>query len=90
MINCEVVKYLVVVWLLLVMVESGKSQNKNTSETTLPLPPYPKIRIRTSPSTGEEPQFNSPSFQWPSKKNASYNIRISSSKNFTDGIGEIF
>ena len=44
---------------------------------------YPKIRIWTTPSMGEEPKFNSPSFQWPSKKKGSYSIRISSSKDFT-------
>lgn len=44
---------------------------------------YPKIRIWTSPSHGEEPEFNSPSFQWPSKKNATYSVRLSSSKDFS-------
>lgn len=43
---------------------------------------YPKIRIWTSPSHGEEPAFNSPSFQWPSKKKASYSFRLSTSKDF--------
>lgn len=43
---------------------------------------YPKIRIWTTPSSGEEPAFNSPSFQWPSTKKARYSVRISSSKDF--------
>ncbi|MCX6326926.1 MAG: DUF4962 domain-containing protein [Bacteroidia bacterium] len=43
---------------------------------------YPKERIWTTPSYGEEPAFNSPSFQWPSSKNAKYSVRISSSDDF--------
>ena len=45
---------------------------------------YPSIRNTTSPSHGETPKFNSPSFQWPSKKKATYSIRISTSKNFVE------
>jgi arylsulfatase A-like enzyme len=44
--------------------------------------PYPKIRIWTSPSKGEEPRFNSPSFQWPSTKKATYSVRLSPAKDF--------
>ena len=43
---------------------------------------YPKIRIWTTPSKGEEPAFNSPCFQWPSTKKATYSFRLSSSKDF--------
>jgi len=43
---------------------------------------YHKLRIWTSPSGGEEPEFNSPSFEWPSKKKAIYDIRLSTSKGF--------
>jgi hypothetical protein len=43
---------------------------------------YTVTRITTSPSKGETPKFNSPSFQWPSKKKATYSIRISTSKIF--------
>ncbi len=49
---------------------------------------YPKIRIWSSPSKGEAPSFNSPSFQWPSRKGAIYSIRISSSKNFDKNLIE--
>jgi len=49
---------------------------------------YPKIRIWTTPSNGEEPAFNSPSFQWPSKKKTTYGIRISSSKDFNENLIE--
>jgi hypothetical protein len=49
---------------------------------------YPKIRIWTSPSKGDEPSFNSPSFQWPSKKNARYSVRLSSSKDFMSNLIE--
>lgn len=43
---------------------------------------YPKFSIWTSPSTGEEPKFNSPSLQWPAKRNSMFSVRLSSSKNF--------
>jgi hypothetical protein len=49
---------------------------------------YPTIRNTTSPSNGESPKFNSPSFQWPSKKNASYCVRISTSKKFDQALVE--
>ena len=49
---------------------------------------YPKIRIWTSPSHGEEPKFNSPSFQWPSTKNATYRVRLSSSTDFSSDLTE--
>ncbi len=49
---------------------------------------YPKIRIWTAPSLGEEPAFNSPSFQWPSTKKAKYSIRISSSTDFSNDLIE--
>lgn len=49
---------------------------------------YPTIRNATSPSNGESPKFNSPSFQWPSKKNATYSIRISTSKKFDQALIE--
>ena len=45
--------------------------------------PYPKIRIWTSPSNGEEPRFNSPSLQWPSTKKATYSVQLSASKDFS-------
>ena len=49
---------------------------------------YPTIRNTISPSSGESPKFNSPSFQWPSKKKATYSIRISTSKNFDQSLIE--
>ena len=49
---------------------------------------YPTIRNTTSPSNGESTKFNSPSFQWPSKKNASYSVRISTTKNFDQALIE--
>ena len=47
---------------------------------------YPKYRIRTSPSPGEEPQFNSPSLQWPVSANQTYSIRLSSAKDFSQDL----
>ncbi len=44
---------------------------------------YPKFRIRTTPSAGAEPAFNSPSLEWPAKKHATYAVRLSSSKDFS-------
>ena len=49
---------------------------------------YPSIRNTTSPSHGENAKFNSPSFQWPPKKKATYSIRISNSKNFNETLIE--
>ena len=49
---------------------------------------YTVIRNKTSPSNGESPKFNSPSFQWPSKKYATYSIRIAKSKNFEQSLIE--
>ena len=49
---------------------------------------YTVTRITTSPSKGETPKFNSPSFQWPSKKKATYSIRISTAKNFDQSVIE--
>ena len=49
---------------------------------------YPKIRIMTTPSAGEEPKFNSPSLQWPTKKKGNYSVRISSSKDFSRNLIE--
>ena len=49
---------------------------------------YTVTRITTSPSKGETPKFNSPSFQWPSKKKATYSIRISTSKKFDQALIE--
>ena len=50
--------------------------------------PYPKFRIWTSPSRGEQPRFNSPSLQWPSIKKALYSVRLSSSNSFSKGVIE--
>ena len=49
---------------------------------------YTVTRNTPSPSNGESPKFNSPSFQWPSKKNATYRIRISTSKKFDHALIE--
>lgn len=60
-----------------------KKEEKTSAEVI-----YPKYRIWTTPSHGEEPEFNSPSFQWPSKNKATYGIRISSSKDFSKNLIE--
>jgi len=63
------------------------SQSKAPSKAVLDAP-YPKIRIWTSPSKGEEPRFNSPSLQWPSTKKATYSVRLSASKDFSKQVIE--
>ncbi|MFY0653181.1 MAG: DUF4962 domain-containing protein [Cyclobacteriaceae bacterium] len=46
---------------------------------------YPKYRIWTTPSGGEEAAINSPSFQWPTqKKKSTYDVRLSSKENFSE------
>lgn len=46
---------------------------------------YPKYRIWNTPSGGEEAPFNSPSFEWPAeKKKSTYDIRLSSRKDFSE------
>lgn len=49
---------------------------------------YPKYRIWTTPSMGEEPAFNSPSFEWPANKKSKFDIRLSSKKDFTANLIE--
>ena len=46
--------------------------------------PYPKMRVYTTPSRGETALFNSPSFQWPSTKKATYSVRLSMLKDFSN------
>lgn len=50
---------------------------------------YPKYRLWTTPSNGEEPAFNSPSFEWPTtKKRTDYDVRLSSNKDFSTDLIE--
>ncbi len=49
---------------------------------------YPRYRLYTTPSAGEEPAFNSPSLEWPSKKKTKYSVRLSSSKDFSTDLIE--
>jgi hypothetical protein len=49
---------------------------------------YPKFRTWSSPSGGEEPEFNSPSFEWPSNKKAKYDVRLSTTKDFSENLIE--
>lgn len=50
---------------------------------------YPKYRVWTSPSNGEEPAFNSPSFEWPAaQKRTKYDIRLSSKSDFSENLIE--
>lgn len=49
---------------------------------------YPKYRVWTTPSLGEEPAFNSPSFEWPANKKSKFDVRLSSKKDFTANLIE--
>src|SRR5690606_27489117 len=75
-------KYLVFFIGSIFMLMAFNSSEIMKDEKVFPEVIYPKIRIWTSPSKGEEPTFNSSSFQWPSKKKATYSFRLSTSKDF--------
>ncbi|MBT6765453.1 MAG: DUF4962 domain-containing protein [Prolixibacteraceae bacterium] len=49
---------------------------------------YPKYRVWTTPSSGEEPEFNSPSIEWPSGRKAKYDVRLSSAIDFSENLIE--
>jgi hypothetical protein len=72
--------------LIFVLASAGESQNSLVSGKVNAVVPYPKIRIWTTPSAGEEPNFNSPSLQWPTKKKASYGVRISPTRDFSGDV----
>ncbi len=50
---------------------------------------YPKYRKWNSPACGEEPKFNSPSFEWPAEKGASYELQFSTEKDFSRNLFHI-
>ena len=49
---------------------------------------YPKYRVWTTPSIGEEPAFNSPSFEWPTNKKSKFDVRLSSKNDFSENLIE--
>jgi len=49
---------------------------------------YPKYRVWTTPSGGEVAENNSPSFEWPSGETSNYDVRLSSSKDFSKNLIE--
>ncbi|UBM58699.1 DUF4962 domain-containing protein [Marinilongibacter aquaticus] len=49
---------------------------------------YPKNRIWAEPSGGEMAISNSPSLQWPTKKNVTYQVRLSNSSDFQENLIE--
>ena len=49
---------------------------------------YPKYRVWTTPSGGEEPAFNSPIFEWPTNKKSKFDVRLSSKKDFLENLIE--
>jgi len=86
-------KYLLTMQFLaiLILVSGCKAQNvDNRSEESPNYPEviYPKIRIWTTPSSGEEAKFNSPSFEWPSVRNMKYSVRLSTTKDFEEDLIE--
>jgi len=81
-------KYLIFIIVSLFVLMAFKVSEIEKEEKADPKVIYPKLRIWITPSGGEEPEFNSPSFEWPSKKKANYGIRISSSKDFNTNLIE--
>jgi hypothetical protein len=77
--------FLIVALLMLTSFQTSEIEKK---EKELPEVIYPRYRIWTTPSAGEEPAFNSPSFEWPSKKKSKYSVRLSSSKDFSTDLIE--
>ncbi len=72
--------FLTITFFILTSFQISESQKE---EKKFPEVIYPRFRFYTTPSAGEEPQFNSPSLEWPSKKKGKYAVRLSSTKNFT-------
>ncbi|TNF42296.1 MAG: DUF4962 domain-containing protein [Bacteroidetes bacterium] len=72
----------------LLMHTSSHIFGEEKGEKDFPEVIYPRYRVWTTPSAGEEPEFNSPSFEWPSKKRAKYSVRLSSSKDFSTDLIE--
>ena len=77
-------RYLIIIALFFMLMAFGIGREQKITVNVI----YPKIRIWTTPSKGEEPAFNSPGFQWPSKKNATYGLRLSSAKDFSKNLIE--
>jgi hypothetical protein len=73
---------------LLITFSSLSFSETEKKEIVFPEIIYPRYRVYTTPSAGEEPAFNSPSFEWPSKKKSKYSVRLSSSKDFSKNIIE--
>jgi hypothetical protein len=70
------------------MFTSFQTAEKGKGDKDFPDVIYPRYRIWTTPSAGEEPEFNPPSLEWPSKKKAKYSVRLSSSKDFSTDLIE--
>lgn len=81
-------KYFTYLIIILSTLTSLQIDEIGKSEKEFPEVIYPKIRIWTTPSKGEEPAFNSPGFQWPSTKKATYSFRLSSTKDFSKNVIE--
>jgi hypothetical protein len=77
--------FLIVTLLMLASFQPSEIEKK---EKDFPEVIYPRYRIWTTPSAGEEPEFNSPSLEWPSKKKSKYSVRLSSSKDFSTDLIE--
>ena len=80
----KLIAFAVTAFLLIGTISSQKLQKSKSIFDA----PYPKMRVYTTPSRGETALFNSPSFQWPSKKKATYSVRLSMSNDFSSQLIE--
>ena len=82
------------VWIVMIFGLLNSSCQSNPDQIQLeasPLPQmvYPKYRRWMSPDNGDNVRFQSPSLQWPSKKNQIFDIRIARDKTFEQSLIEI-
>lgn len=88
MIRSNKMKYFTFLIVTLFLLTSFQISEAGKGDKDFPKIIYPKYRIWTTPSKGEEPKFNSPSLQWPATRNTTYSVRLSSSKDFKDDLIE--
>lgn len=81
-------KYFTFLIVALFMLPSFETFEGGKGEKDFPEVIYPKFRVWTTPSAGEEPAFNSPSFEWPVIRNTTYSVRLSSSNDFKTNLIE--
>ncbi len=76
-------KYFTILIIAFFVLTSFQISDIGKQEKEFPKVIYPRYRFYKTPSAGEEPGFNSPSMEWPSKKKGKYSVRLSTSKDFS-------